>query len=150
MTGRARKAFKYMTDSESPVKAVISMFLSSGPWAVMTLALVLGIGYEAHRLVGTAGSAVSGYVVQSTKNNEIVMELAKKGEQQRLGMMSSMTSLNDAIEMRQKEHDTQTLKLDMLLSKVEDACKKAPAERKELLDALNEIKHAIEALKLNP
>lgn len=146
-----------MIDDGSPIRSVTRMFLQSGPWAVMTLALVLGIGYEAHRLVGTAGSAVSAYVTQSSRNNEVLVELAKKGEQQREDMMQSTEVLSDALELRYKEHQafertllSQTAKLDQLVTKVEEACKRAPEERQELLDAIQELRDAIEELKLTP
>ena len=152
----AGKVAKFMTD-ESPTKAVTSMFLKSGPWAVMTLVLVLGIGYEAHRLVGWAGSSVTTYVTQSTQNNEILVASVSKmndavteAESAHKDMLVSLTSLNDAIELRHKEHEDQDKKIDALIEKVNAACEAAPKERKELLDALNDIKEAIQALKLSP
>ena len=153
-SSEAGKAAKIMANGESPAKAVVSMFLKSGPWAVMTLALVLGFGYEAHRLVGTAGNAVSSYVIQSSKNNEVLVELGKEGEQQRKDMMSAMEGVASAIELRHQEHQlieqkyaAQSVKIDLLIKMVEQACTEAPEERKELLGVLTEIKGLLNSLQ---
>lgn len=138
-----------MTKSESPLSAVVSLFLNSGPWAVMALVLVLGIGYEAHYLARSTGAAVSEYVIQSGKNNQELVNAAKQGAQDNLIMISSLKQLQDSTDSVNKAVLVNESKINELLSLMAEAkqmMSSVPAQREEQLRLLKEIETGIRNL----
>jgi len=154
--GRAGKIAKIMMKAESPMQAVVQMFINSGPWAVMALAMVLGIGYEAHRLAGSVGVSVSDYVIQSSANNKLLVEAMKRVEVEHAALLDASKSTQNSLKQLQDSTDRVAdvvLVNEQKLREIQNLIDEArrimaivPEQRKEELRLLQEIEQAIKEL----
>ena len=60
-------------------ESILSPFKRSGPWAVLVLLMVVGIGYEAHQLIQLAGKSVTEYVYISGKSLDGLLRASEEG-----------------------------------------------------------------------
>jgi len=149
MTAGLGKAVGVMTKTESPIQLLLSMFIKSGPWAVMALTLVLGFGYEMHRLVGTVGTTVSAYVIQSGKNNETLVEAMKRVELDHKVVLSSLKVLQDSSDRVNQAvllNETKLREIQLLIDEAKRMMASVPQERSEQVLLLQKIESAIRDL----
>jgi hypothetical protein len=138
-------------------EAVLQSFLRAGPWAVLTVILIAGLGYELHMFVSTAGPAITQYVTasrqideQNAKNVTALTTAQQQTSEEHKSMLAGITSLQQAIELRQDEHEKQTAEIAKLLALIDSAYSTMsviPQQRAEQLKLLQQISMGIEELR---
>jgi len=74
-------------------ETILAFFMRSGPWAVLSLLLLLGVFYEAHVILGSVGAEVSNYVVASGRNLESLMTANEEAVRARIEMQASLMQM---------------------------------------------------------
>jgi hypothetical protein len=138
-------------------EVVLQSFLRAGPWALLSLIMIGGLGYMLHEFIATAGPAVAQYVTASRRideqNAKAVLALTAAEERVSMeheSMLAGITSLQQAIDLRHEEHETQTAEIAKLLAMIDSAYSTMsviPQQRADQLKLLAEIKAGIDELR---
>lgn len=74
-------------------ETILAFFMRSGPWAVLSLLLLLGIFYEAHTILGSVGAEVTNYVTSSGRNLEALLDANEEAVRARIEMQTSLSQM---------------------------------------------------------
>jgi len=130
-------------------EAILTPFRKAGPWAVLVLLMVVGIGYEAHLLIQGAGQNVSEYVVTSGKNVDALMTTAADGakahamlQQALANVLTSSVSTRDQVVVNTEKLE----QIQKMLSESIEQLKTNPVGQEVQMAALTRIENALTEL----
>lgn len=128
---------------------ILQSFAKAGPWALLSMLLIGGIGYMLHEFTSTAGPAVAQYVTASRKIDEknaenvsLLTIAQQRTSEEHKSMLEGLTTLQSAIQLRQQEHTDQSSRIDEMLKIMSDASKlmePLPGQRNQMLTLLQEM-----------
>ena len=128
-------------------EAVLSFFGKSGPWAVLSLLMVMGIGYEAHVILTGVGANVSEYVLTSGKNIETLVESQNEAMKQRAELSAAQSLMTRAMSDAQQQIVVNGVHINELQSLMQEAytvMKATAARREEMTQEQTELLKKLE------
>ncbi len=137
---------------------ILHQFARAGPWALLAIILIGGIGYELHNFVSIAGPAVTDYVTASRRIDEknaenvgLLTQAQQRVSSEHESMLAGIVTLQQAIEQRHTEHTEQTRTINELLALITTATQTmsiVPQQRAEQLALLQQHGQVLEQIKL--
>lgn len=123
-------------------ETVLAFFMRSGPWAVLSLLLLLGIFYEAHIVLSSVGAEVSSYVATSGRNLQALMDANEEAVRARIEMQASLSQVATLAGESVKDvaiNGEHIRELQTLMQSAYNLMKDAPQKREEQTQLLRRI-----------
>lgn len=145
--GSVRRATTQSTvDAPWVWQTVLAPFMKSGPWAVLVLLMVCGIGYQAHLLIQGAGNTVAEYVTTSGRSIDALLVASTEGtkahamlQQALANVLTSSVSTRDQVVVNTEKLE----QIQKMLSESIEQLKTNPVGQEVQMAALNRIEKAL-------